>query len=135
MTDEDIEICPDLARQRFVASEIGSNSRMVINNPPFFTYLTPPFSIMGEMFVANVIFKNERLQEVRLCFQPNEAKTSWQNWSESRELAYKKEQERLLLSQIGPGNVGPTSYSFGWGTIDSVYSESEGTSEIVIKYK
>jgi len=83
----------------------------------------------------NLLFKDEKLTEIRLCLQPNRNNPTWNNWSEAEELTMKKEHENFLLSQLGPGNAGVCSYSYNWGNIDSVYSEIEGASEIIVKYK
>src|SRR6516164_9561677 len=74
-------------------------------------------------FVLTVVFKRERLFEVRLARV--QGPSSWAEWDEKKERQRKTEHDLILSTALGqsPGQ-------FQWGEASSVFEARSGASEI-----
>lgn len=116
---------PSLTRSAFLASPLAVGA----------TALGAGFALArrdigGEAFVPTLWFDGEPLARLELSMvMPTEA-TSWDDYSEDRELARKAKHDAWLAGQLGP-----LPWQFTWGNVTSEFDPRGGSSTIVITYR
>jgi hypothetical protein len=126
-------IGPETKEDEFVASSVGAQSSLVVANKQYRTYKTPTQTIFGRSYVLGLSFESGGLRSVRLCPapSPDEPCPSWVNYSEVEQLKKKAENDRWLLSVFGTS----PPYVFPWGSLQSVFDDTAGSSVIIIRYE
>jgi hypothetical protein len=83
----------------------------------------------GLTLAVGLCFQNERLENVELQNDDPAFGTSWDDWSEAKELSRKQSHDRWLNKCVGGRR------NFPWGEVWSGYDERGGSSSIVIRYR
>lgn len=120
------------ARAAFLASPLGAGAEPLVDNGEHRSYsLARPLTIGGHAASADVYFRGDALATVMLSFSAEEYGTSWDDWSEDKELA-RRDAHTAWLSTFLDG-AGP-HWLFSWGAISSLYDERTGGSYILVTY-
>jgi hypothetical protein len=107
----------------FLASPLGRNATVIVENGPFATYRIVPESGVG----ATLLFNDNRLENLAWAFvMPNETE---EDWSEELEIQRKKCHEEWLLEKLGK-----PPYRFAWGDVASEYDAKGVSSAIMLAY-
>jgi hypothetical protein len=120
-------LSPLLTRSVFLSSPNGARAKRIVDNAPWRSFR---FEENEESLAVIVFFKGETLESVQITVTGPELGTSWENWSEEKELKRKRANDQWL---IGKGLVPDKIYS--WGTVWSGYDRKDGSSSIIIRYQ
>jgi len=122
-------IAASLSRAQFLQTPEFFEARVFVRSEPWCSYRLPAISQKYTELVIVVQFHGEELVSLDLCHGAHCFGSSWEDWSEERELARKAFHERWLASEVGvhPGN-------YAWGQIASYYDEQGRFSTIAIRY-
>lgn len=119
-----------LTKDEFISSNLFAD---VLNNDEYgYTrYYIKPQIICGEKFAISLIFNPDGfLYMANIGIQSDDVISSWENWSESREMQKKEFHDKWLEK-----NIGQPPYSYTWGLMASSYDPRSGSSSINITYK
>jgi hypothetical protein len=117
---------PALTQQAFLATPLGASASSLGASG----FSLGPRDIAGQSFVASLWFVADALRRVDLSMvQPVEA-TSWDDYSEDRELARKAKHDAWLEEQLGP-----SPWRLFWGDAQSDWDPRGGSSNIIITYE
>ncbi len=122
-------IAATLSRSQFLQVPVFSCSSVFVQSEPWCSYRLPAIPQKYTDLVIIVQFRGEELFSLELCHGAACFGTSWENWSEERELARKAFHERWLASEVG---LRPGKYA--WGEIASYYDETGRFSSIAVRY-
>jgi len=110
-------------KSSFLASSLGREAMVVVENGPYVTYRVNPEPGVG----ATLLFNEDRLENVAWAFvMPNETEN---DWSEEFEMQRKTRHEDWLLKELGK-----PPYRFEWGEVASEYDAKGVSSAIMIVY-
>jgi|ERR1019366_7242861 hypothetical protein len=116
---------PALTQQAFLATPMGGSASSL----GAAGFSLGPRDIAGQRFLASLWF-GDALRRVDLSMvQPVEA-TSWDDYSEDRELARKAKHDAWLEEQLGP-----SPWRLSWGDAQSDWDPRGGSSNIIITYE
>jgi hypothetical protein len=100
-----------------------------------------PGEVDGDRNVGvRLLFEGERLEGYRLAILDPRYGTSWDDWSEEKQLAQRDAHDQWLVEMLGPGvrTRAPggmeLSYTFPWGDVWSTYDPRSGGSSIGVRY-
>jgi hypothetical protein len=117
---------PALTQQAFQATPMGATASSL----GAAGFRLGPREIAGQKFEASIWFVGNALRRVDLSMvQPVEA-TSWDDYSEDRELARKAKHDAWLDAQLGPD-----PWRLSWGDVQSDWDPRSGSSSIIIAYE
>ena len=122
-------ILAGLSRSQFLQTPEFFEARVFVRSEPWCSYRLPAIPQKHTELVIVVQFHGEELVSLALCHGAHCFGTSWENWSEERELARKAFHERWLASEVGV-----QAGKYAWGDIDSYYDEQGRFSTIAIRY-
>lgn len=100
-----VEISAALRRASFLASHIGQNATVFVQNEPWCSWRLPELTDGPHRFQLVVYFDGERLAQVRMVDARAEFGTSWSDWTEAKEQARKVSHDEWLRAhwaRIGP---------------------------------
>ncbi|WP_378154668.1 hypothetical protein [Chungangia koreensis] len=121
-------ISPTLTLQDFLQSDLYSDVKEeIINDFSRFTLLPQTFN--GIRLSVSLLFGNQKKIFLVNISKVMDQDSSWNSWSEQRELERKKEHD-ILLEKL----IGNTSCKYTWGEITSDYDPRSGSSMITIRY-
>jgi len=124
----DLIINNNLTKTAFLNSISSKEAIIQVINSYTHCYLDSKI-IENENFRVKLVFEpSGRLLNVFLSLSAIDS--SWDNWSESREMECKELHDKWLKEKLG---IPP--YDFWWGTISSEYDPRSGSSTIVFSYK
>ena len=126
----DFVIGPTLTRENFLISPLASLSRVAVKNEPHCSFNAKAQKIAGHPFIITLYFKRSTLTNLELFADDDQFGTSWDDWSEEKELERKKFHETWLKSVLGD-----PPYHYDWGSVESHYDAKGGSSSISIKYQ
>ncbi len=90
---------------------------------------------------VRLLFEGERLDGYRLWIVDPRYGTTWDDWSEDRQLAQRDAHDEWLLGMLGPGarKRAPggmeLSYSLPWGDVWSSYDPRSADSSIGVRFR
>lgn len=119
-----------LTREEFLSSTLAIASRISVKNEPHCSFTTKAQKIAGHPFIITLYFNGSILTNVELYSDDNKFGTSWDDWSEEKELERKKFHETWLKNVLADA-----PYKYNWGRIESFYDAKGGSSSISIKYQ
>ncbi|GEP44805.1 hypothetical protein BGE01nite_40960 [Brevifollis gellanilyticus] len=102
---------------------------MLVRNEPWCSFKLPSIPQRDTELIITLQFHGERLDSLRLFHDAARFGTSWDDWSEERELARKAYHERWLAEMLRLP-VG----KYLWGEVLSVYDVKSGSSSIIVRY-
>lgn len=90
----------------------------------------------AELPGARLLFEGEQLAYYNLWIVDARYGTSWDDWSEAKELARRDAQDAWLVEMLGPGvaTTGTLTYTFAWGGVWSSYDPKGGSSMIGVRF-
>ena len=99
---------------------------MNIRNEPWCSF---HFEDREDSLGVVVVFKGEHLESVSLSINHPKFGSSWEEWSEKKELERKQANDQWLTD----GGLIPGK-NYSWGSVWSEYDPKSGSSMIVIRY-
>jgi hypothetical protein len=123
-----LEIAPSLSRSEFLDSSASDGARISVKNEPWCSWVLAGRWHAGASFAVLLQFCGEQLSAVHLENADPIYGTSWDNWSEEKQLQRKAAHDHWLLACIGSRRV------FPWGKVWSGFDPKGGFSSIVIAY-
>lgn len=115
-----------LTRSMFRLSPEALQAKINVQNEPWCSFR---FEDHEDSLSITVFFHGERLESVSLYINDPRFGTSWEDWSEQKELERKQAgDEWLKKNGLKPGK------NYAWGSVWSDYSPQSGFSDIVIRY-
>jgi hypothetical protein len=128
--DSGESVGPALTLKVFLASPLaGGSASPVPGGSPWSIFNLGSRDIGGQMFVATLRFEDDALRMVELSMAPATASSSWDDWSEEKELAAKARHDVWLEAQLGS-----LPWWRPWGEVTSSYDPRGGASTIQIIY-
>jgi hypothetical protein len=122
-------IGPALTRQGFLASLLGAGASPLAQGGSASTFHLGLRGIGGHTLGLRLGFEGEPLCSVTLSMAQPDDSSSWDDWSEGKELARKARHDAWLEAQLGP-----LPWWFSWGDVTSDYDPRGGSSEIRFAY-
>ncbi len=120
------DIGPETVRSSFLVSPLFIGVRVLVENEPYVTYAV---DVPNEKMSLSVSFHGEVLESVRISTSGAEFGSSWNDWSEEKELA-RAEANSLWLSQQGV----TTSRPYSWGAVWSGFEGKSAFSSVIVRY-
>jgi len=122
-------ISSTLTRSQFLETPAFSAATVSVRNEPWCRFKLPALPLPETELCIQLQFHAERLVSLLLCHGAARFGSSWDDWSEERELARKAFHEQWLTRdlriQLG---------AYAWGAISSDYDAEAGFSSISIRY-
>jgi hypothetical protein len=120
-------LSPGITRSTFLLSVEGMTAEVSVRNEPWCSFR---FEDLQDSLGVIVFFKGKDLESIHLSINDPKFGTSWEDWSEAKELERKQANDRWLKSNgLLPGKT------YSWGSVWSDYSPKTGHSLIVIDYR
>jgi hypothetical protein len=100
-----------------------------------------PQTVDGLVFGVAIHFEAERLDGYSLSLVDARYGTSWDDYSEEKQLAQRDAHDAWLVAILGPGNRKPSPrgpelrYSFPWGDAWSTFDAKGGSSSIGVRFR
>lgn len=117
----------ETTRDAFLRSPEGLKASVLVKNEAWCSF---KFAVPEESIVLAVFFKDELLESVQLCLTGSAYGSSWQDWSEEKEMERKRANDGLLFKNgLVPGE------KYSWGTVWSGYDSKGGFSSAVLRYR
>ncbi len=129
----------DLTRAAFLSSPLKQAIQNTSDPDPWtVSYNLGPRSLSGVLLAVRVGFAGERLAGYSLVAVDPRFGTSWDDWSEEKQLAQRDHHDAWLVSQLGP----PSSrvmgdelhYELPWGSAWSTFDRRGGGSSIGVSF-
>jgi hypothetical protein len=118
---------PKFTRSDFLSLPIESKSLVI--NEPYHSYALGQHLVGGETFLVTLYFYEQKLESIDLVNSREEFGTSWNEWSEEKQLKRKQAHDAWLIQQTGNA-----SHIYAWGEIGSSNDPKSGGSSITIRY-
>ena len=127
----DMGIGPSLTRATFLASPLGRNSQISVENEPYcsFNATIPAGDLMPLPVILTLYFYHQQLESVSITASSDRYGASWNDWSEAKELERKRFHDQWLAN-----TVGTTNGQFSWGQLSSNYDAKSGFSSVHLQY-
>jgi hypothetical protein len=123
---------PGLTRRRFLRSPLARRAKLDVANRSYRTYaLAQPLRLDERVVAAELSFEGESLREVSLALVDARFGTSWDDWSQKKELARKAAHTKWLRTFLD--GAGPR-WTLSWGVVESTFDPKGGGSSISIIY-
>lgn len=127
-----VAITRDLTQEQFLAGPLGAIASPLNQNAPWARFAYKGVTSGGETWAGDLCFQGDRLYSVSLAVNRREFGSSWDDWSEQKELARKAFHDEWLTTFFGrPAE----EYRFAWGTVSSTYDAKGGGSALHVVYK
>jgi len=131
----ELTVSPSITCEEFLSSSVGKKAGIFLENTPFCSYRLemelPDEKRKAGKWSVILYFSGNTIEMVSLTVLDDMYGTSWDDWSEEKEMERKKYHDEWLEFYIDL----KSPYSFPWGEIISVYDSRTGGSSIFIKYK
>jgi hypothetical protein len=131
----------DLTRSAFLASPLGAKAVCDDMHTGWMHIYPGAQTLDGLVFGVDLVFDGERLDCYSLWLDDARYGTSWDDWSEEKQLAQRDAHDAWLVSNLGPGERQPSPrgpelrYSFAWGEAWSTYDARGGSSTIGVRFR
>lgn len=112
----------------FLASEPGKRAASLVDNDPWRSWRLVETYAAGIPLAVALYFRGEELVMIDLAHVDARFGTSWDDWSEEKELARKASHDAWLAEHVGERRM------FPWGEISSHYDAKGGGSHLSIRY-
>jgi len=122
-----VTLGPRFTRRDLSALPVAAQSQVV--NEPYHSYSLGAQQISGQSFFVVLYFYGQQLESIDMAHGAGEFGTSWDDWSEERELRRKQWHDDWLREQTGQA-----SHVYEWGKVHSSYDPRSGGSSIIIRY-
>jgi hypothetical protein len=122
-----VRLGPAFTRDALSSLPISCQSQVV--NEPYHSYSLGRHRIGGEPFLVMLYFYGQKLESIELANSSEEFGTSWDDWSEAKQLKRKQAHDAWLIAQTNRA-----SHRYDWGEIASGHDPKSGESSITIRY-
>jgi hypothetical protein len=114
-----------------LASALGQNAQLNVENEPHCSYdARLPAGVLLQLPVhLTAYFYDQQLESVSIMASDDRFGTSWNDWSEEKELDRKLFHDQWLANTIGATNA-----VYPWGQLSSEYDAKSGFSAIDLRY-
>ena len=132
---------PDLTRSAFLSSPLGAQARRDDKGTLGMSAYLGPQPLDGLVFRVELHFQGEQLQGYSLWLDDPRYGTSWDDYSEEKQLAQRDAHDAWLVSSLGPGEREPSPhgpelrYSLPWGNVWSTFDARGGSSPIGVRFR
>lgn len=117
---------PSTTRNAFLATALGRGSTVLTENEPWCSFR---FDVEDDNLSLATYFHGDVLDAIHLMAVGAEYGLSWDDWSEEKERARKRANDRWL------GDTGLTpGKRYAWGSVWSDYDPKGGFSSAVVRY-
>ena len=126
-----VAIGPSLTRDDFLASALGRNAQINVENGPHCSY-GAQISAGALMSLATYMapsFYHQQLESVSIMASDDRFGASWNDWSEEKERERKRFHDQWLADTIGIADA-----LYPWGQLSSNYDVKSGCSDIHLRY-
>jgi len=132
---------PSTTRTAFRASPLAAPARWDDMHTGWMDAELPSEADGDRKIGVRLIFEGERLDGYRLWIVDPRYGTSWDDWSEEKELAHRDAHDAWLVEKLGPGERARApggmelGYSLPWGDVWSTYDPRSGGSSIGVRFR
>jgi hypothetical protein len=132
---------PDLRRSAFLASPMGAKAKCDDMHNGWMHLYPGPQTLDGLEFVVRLVFEGERLDSYSMWLDDARYGTSWDDYSEEKQLAQRDAHDTWLVATLGPGEREPSPrgpelrYTFPWGEVYSTFDARGGSSPIGVRFR
>lgn len=116
------QIDPRLTKTAFLASSLGKQAYIYVDNPPFVSYTCGFAASSIPQVVATLFFNSEKLCSVRLILIPQSVGASVIDWKSLEYQAQMKE----YYPQFLEGELGSPPYEYPWGQVSAGMDDRTG---------
>lgn len=127
--DDGTILGPTTKRDDFLKTQLGTQSRELVKNPPWCSFKLHKVKIDGKEFAIVIYFHGQDLTMIHLAMSDPKWGTSWNDWSEEKERDREKAHDDWLRKTLGRQRQYP------WGEVWSGYDQKSGGSSIRIDYQ
>jgi len=137
----DLTIDHEVSRSSYLSSPPGAQARCDDVHGGRMTVRLGPRLLDGAAFVFHLHFEGERLHGYSLSLSDARYGSSWDDWSEEKELARRGAHDTWLIAALGEGQReasprGPElRYALPWGEVWSTFDAIGGSSSIVVRFR
>jgi hypothetical protein len=131
----------DLARSAFLSSPMGAQARCDDMHTLGMSAYVGPQSVDGLVFRVELHFWGEQLRGYSLWLDDPRYGTSWDDYSEEKQLAQRDAHDAWLVATLDPGEREPSPrgpelrYTFPWGEVYSTFDARGGSSPIGVRFR
>jgi hypothetical protein len=131
----------DVTRTVFLASPVGAHSRCDDMHNGWMHFYPGVQTLDELVFGVRVVFEGERLDSYSLWLDDPRYGTSWDDYSEEKQLAMRDAHDRWLVAQLGPGERIPSPrgpelhYAFPWGEVWSTFDAKGGSTSTIVRFR
>src|SRR5262249_2532980 len=101
----------------------------LISNQGHQSFALGKLPIGDKSFFVALYFYQGTVESIDLAIDSEEFGSSWDDWTEEKEMKRKETQDAWLVA-----NTGSTSHVYDWGAVGSSYDPRSGGSSITIRY-
>ncbi len=134
-------IGPDLTRSAFLSSPMGAKARCDDKGTLGMSAYLGSQPVDGLVFRVELHFEAEQLRGYSLWLDDPRFGTSWDDYTEDKQLAQRDAHDAWLLSTLGPGKREPSPrgpelrYVFPWGEVWSTFDARGGSTTIGVRFR
>jgi hypothetical protein len=126
---KDVVLRPRLTKDEFVRTELYPDV-LREDQYGYTRYSLRPQDLLGERWSVFLYFNPDQMLEmVSLSMLEDEKMSSWEHWSEEKELEKKAKHDAFLVQYLGK-----PPYKYKWGEVSSQYDPRSGSSDVTIQY-
>lgn len=131
----------DLSRSSLLASPMSAQATCEDMHTGWMHVYLGPQDLDGTKFGVALHFESERLDGYSLSLVDARYGTSWDDYSEEKQLAQRDAHDAWLIATLGPGNREPSpqgpelQYSFPWGDAWSTFDARAGSSSVGVRFR
>ena len=131
----------ELTRSSLLSSLLAKGTRSEDMQTGWAQVYLKPRRLGGREFGVHLVFEGERLDSYALSLHDPQYGTSWDDWSEAKELARRNAHDAWLEAGLGKGKsegagrARELRYTFPWGRVWSSFDPKGGASSIGVRFR
>jgi hypothetical protein len=131
----------DLTRTSFLASPLGAHARSEDMHTGWMLAYLGAQDLDGLTFAVVLHFEGERLDRYSLSLTDPRYGTSWDDYTEEKQIAQRDANDAWLVASLGQGTREPSPcgpelrYSFPWGDAWSTFDARGGSTSIGVRFR
>jgi len=131
----------DLTRTSFLASPLGAHARSEDMHTGWMLAYLGAQDLDGLTFAVVLHFEGERLDRYSLSLTDPRYGTSWDDYTEEKQLAQRDAYDAWLVASLGQGTREPSPrgpelrYALPWGDVWSTFDARGGSTSIGVRFR